>query len=187
MTSAQLTETKRWTYTDYIALDNDQRYEIIEGELLMVAAPDVPHQDVSRDLEFIMWQYVKERNLGKVLFAPVDVVLDEENVVQPDIIFIAKEHLGIVQKRGIMGSPDLVVEILSPSSIYEDRYRKKALYERFGIPEYWIVDPANRTVEVFTLKEGEYQLFSFASEKGTVTSKVIEGFAVEISQIMSEE
>jgi Uma2 family endonuclease len=134
-----------------------------------------------------MWQYVRERDLGKVLDAPVDVILDEENVVQPDIIFIVREHLGIVQKRGIMGSPDLVVEILSPSSIYEDRYKKKALYERFGIPEYWIVDPAYRTIEVFVLGEGEYQLFSFASEKGTVTSKVIAGFVVELSEIMPEE
>ena len=187
MASVQLTEAKRWTYTDYLTLDDDQRYELIEGELLMVAAPDVLHQDLSRDLEFVMWQYVKEKGLGKVLFAPVDVVLDEENVVQPDIIFIAREHLGIVHKRGIMGGPDLVVEILSPSSIYEDRYRKKTLYERFGIPEYWIVDQANRTIEVFVLGEGGYQLFSFASEKGAITSKVIAGFAVELCEIMSEE
>jgi Uma2 family endonuclease len=134
-----------------------------------------------------MWQYVKEKNRGEVLFAPIDVVLDEEHVVQPDIVFIATENLGILQKRGIFGRPDAVVEILSPSSIYEDRYKKKTLYEQFGIPEYWIVDPANRTIEIFVLKKGGYQLSSFASEKGTITSTVIAGFAIELSEIMPEE
>lgn len=81
----------------------------------------------------------------------------------------------------------MVVEILSPSSFYRDRYEKKALYERFGIPEYWIVDLANRTIEVFVLEEGGYRLFSCVSEQGTVTSKVIEGFAVELSEIMRLE
>jgi Uma2 family endonuclease len=187
MASWQLTALKRWTYTDYVALDGDQRYEVIEGELLMAPAPDVQHQDVLGDFWIALRQYVKEKNLGRVYFAPIDVILGEENVVQPDILFIAGERLGIVHRRGIMGRPDLAVEILSSSSFYRDRYEKRILYERFGIPEYWIVDPANRTIEVFVLEEGEYRLFSCVSEKGTVTSNVIEGFAVELSEIMREE
>jgi len=89
-----------------------------------------------------------------------------------------------LQKQAIVGSPDLVVEILSPSSVYKDRYRKKMLYEKFGIKEYWIVDPGNNTIEVFCLQETGYALFSIASEKGSVKSKILKNFAVNIEQIL---
>jgi Uma2 family endonuclease len=184
MSSGQRTEKKTWTYNDYLGLDDDIRYEIIEGDLLMAPAPDMEHHGISRDVGFDLWQYVKGKELGQVFYAPIDVILDEENVVQPDLVFISRGNLGILQKQGIIGSPDMVVEILSPSSFYRDRYEKKALYERFKVEEYWIVDPANSTVEVFVLEETGYQLFSFASESGTVRSRVIEGYAVDVAEIL---
>jgi Uma2 family endonuclease len=184
MPTAHLTEKKRWTYQEYVELDDDKRYEIIEGELLMSPAPNFQHQIISRDLGTILWGYVQQKDLGEVVFAPLDVILDEENVVEPDIVFIAKENLAIVHAKGIIGSPDVLIEILSPSSLYRDKYQKKELYERFKVKEYWIVDPANSTIEVFVLQETGYTLFSFAAEKGKIQSKVIEGFEVEIAEIM---
>ncbi len=90
----------------------------------------------------------------------------------------------IVGELAIHGAPDLVVEIIAPYSIVRDRYHKRALYRRTGVPEYWIVDPANRAIEVFALEEGEYRLASFAAESGAVASRVLEGFQVEVAEVM---
>ncbi len=177
-------EKKKWTYADYQELDDETRCEIIEGELSMTPAPNLEHQRVSRNLEFSMLQYVEAKKLGEVLNAPVDVVLDEANIVQPDLVFVSKQNFKILEKNGIMGSPDLAVEILSPSSLYRDRYQKKDLYEKFGVRELWIMDPANQTIEIFCLAGGKYKLFCFASRKDKAKSSVIEGFEIEVSQIM---
>jgi Uma2 family endonuclease len=98
----------------------------------------------------------------------VDVVLDQENTVQPDLIFVAAANLGIVQRRALFGVPDLLVEMVSPSSVRRDRYDKRELYPRFGVKEYWIGDPANRAFEVLTLVAGHYELHSSAEERGRV-------------------
>lgn len=185
MASVNITEQKKWTYQDYLHLGEETRCEVLEGELRMTPAPELGHQDISRDLEFIMWQYVKGKKLGKVFDAPVDVVLDEENVVQPDIVFVARENTKILQKKAIVGVPDLVVEIISPSSLYHDRYQKKDLYQRFAVPEYWIVDPAHHTIEIFSLENNVYKLSCFAGEKDRAKSKVISGFELEIAEIMA--
>ncbi|MBI4328052.1 MAG: Uma2 family endonuclease, partial [Chloroflexi bacterium] len=114
-------QAKRWTYEEYYQLDDDQRYEIIDGNLLMAPAPDTWHQDWSRELFHILDRHVRAHKLGKVFFAPLDVVLDSENTVQPDLVFIAAANAGIIQRRAIFGVPDLLVEIVSPSSVRRDR------------------------------------------------------------------
>jgi Uma2 family endonuclease len=101
-------------------------------------------------------------------------------------VFVSKGNAAILQERGIFGSPDLAIEILSSSSHYRDLHQKKVLYERFKVKEYWIVDPANGTIEVFVLEGTKYELFSFAAEEGTVKSKIIDGFEVEVSEIMEK-
>src|SRR2546422_11425878 len=168
-------QTRRWTYEEYYKLDDDQRYEIIDGNLLMAPAPDTWHQDWSREISLLLVTHVKRHKLGKVFMAPVDVVLDPENTVQPDIIFVAAANAGIIQRRAIFGVPDLLVELVSPSSVRRDRYDKKALYARFGVKEYWIGDPANKALEILLLKEGQYALHSSASEKGKLASVVLAG------------
>src|SRR5207249_1917427 len=129
-------QAKRWTYEEYYKLDDDQRYEIIDGNLLMAPAPDTWHQDWSRDLFRIIDRHVSAHRLGKVFFAPVDVVLDAENTVQPDIVFIATTNAGIIQRRAIFGTPDLLVELISPSSVRRDRYEKKDFYARCGATSF---------------------------------------------------
>jgi Uma2 family endonuclease len=174
---------RRWTYEEYCKLDDEQRYEIINGDLLMAPSPDTWHQDWSRELSMLLNAHVKARKLGKVFFAPLDVVLDPENTVQPDIVFVASANLSIVQRRAIFGVPDLVVELVSPSSVRRDRYDKKALYARFGVKEYWIGDPANRSLEVLVLKNGQYELHSSAEERGKLTSVVLPGLEFDLGDI----
>jgi Uma2 family endonuclease len=113
----------------------------------------------------------------------VDVVLDAENAVQPDLVFISRANLGIIQHRAIFGTPDLPVELVSPSSVRRDRYDKKELYARFGVKEYWIGDPANQALEVLTLKEGRYELLGCAEGKGKLTSPVLAGLEFDLSEI----
>jgi Uma2 family endonuclease len=176
-------QAKRWTYEEYYRLDDDQRYEIIDGELLMAPAPDTWHQDWSRELFHLIDKHVRSRKLGRVYYAPVDVVLDPENTVQPDLVFIAAAHTGIIQRRAIFGTPDLLVELLSPSSVRRDRYDKKTLYARFGVREYWIGDPANKALEILTLKAGSYELHCCAEEKGKLTSPLLPGLEFDLSEI----
>ena len=184
MSTTQTIPSKVFTYKDYLKLDDDKRYEIINGELIMVPAPDLEHQETSGELDFLFRQYIKKNNLGKIFTAPTDVILDEKNTIQPDIIYVSKKNLHILRKKGIFGSPDCVVEILSPSSIEVDRYKKMPLYEKFKIKEYWIVDVANKAIEIFTLEDDKYKIFSFAAEKGIIKSNVIKGFKIEISKIL---
>jgi len=176
-------QPRRWTYEDYYRLNDEQRYEIIDGNLLMAPAPDTWHQDWARNLFRILDDYVLERKLGKVFFAPLDVVLDPENTVQPDLIFVAAANLRIIQRRAIFGVPDLLVEFVSPSSVRRDRYDKRDLYARFGVKEYWIGDPANKALEILTLKEGRYELHCSADEKGKVGSLILTGLEFDLTEI----
>jgi Uma2 family endonuclease len=112
------------------------------------------------------------------------VVLDPANVVQPDLIFVAAANLGILQRRGIFGVPDLLIELVSPSSVRRDRYDKRELYARFGVKEYWIGDPANRSLEILTLKDGRYELHCAAEEKGRLTSLVLTGLEFDLTEVV---
>jgi len=174
---------RRWTYEEYYRLNDDQRYEIIDGNLLMAPAPDTWHQDWSSEIFLLVATYVKHHKLGKLFTAPVDVVLDPENTIQPDLVFIATGNLRIIQKRAIFGTPDLLVELISPSSVRRDRYDKKDLYARFGVKEYWIGDPANKSMEILTLKQGAYQLHCSAEITGKLSSLIFPGLEFDLTDI----
>lgn len=174
---------KRWTYEEYYRLDDDQRHEIINGNLLMAPAPYTWHQDWSHELALVVGNHVKRNKLGKVYEAPTDVILDDENTVQPDLVFVATANLGIVQPRGIFGVPDLLIELVSPSSVRRDRYDKKELYARSGVKEYWIGDPANKSLEILTLKDGRYELHCAAETQGQLTSLVLAGLEFDLAEI----
>ena len=179
---------KHYTYTDYVQLPDDgKRYEIIGGELFMTPTPIPLHQRVSRELEFLLLEFVKAHQLGEVYDAPIDVVFNEENVVQPDILFISSENLKIITEKNIQGAPDLIIEILSPATAYNDLVNKKELYAQFGVREYWIVDPQKQWVEIYRLVKEEYQLHRKAVGTGTVASGVLNGFQVNLSSLFSEK
>jgi len=174
---------KRWTFADLAQFDETERYEIDDGKLIpMAPAPDIYHQRLSHKLNKLLSDFVESRQLGEVLYAPVEVVMAEDNVAQPDVLFIAKENAGIIKAR-IEGAPDLVVEILSPSSIRRDRYEKREQYARFSVKEYWIVDPASQSVEILTLQDRNLVVHSLATGTGNAESKVLSGLSIDVAKL----
>src|SRR4030066_1634342 len=147
----------KFNYQDYLQLSDDKQYEIIDGELFMVPSPNEAHQRFLVTLTNIMVNYVRKNKLGTVYCAPFDILFSEEDIVQPDIIFVSNKNKKIITKDNIKGSPDLLVEILSPSTSKRDMGIKKKLYARHGVREYWIVDPKRETFDVFRLKGCEFE------------------------------
>ncbi|HVO23262.1 MAG TPA: Uma2 family endonuclease [Candidatus Margulisiibacteriota bacterium] len=147
------------TYRDLWHTPEDgNRYEIINGEVYVTPPPYTVHQRVSRNLERILDRHVTENDLGEVLHAPVGVVLEKPSGVQPDIIFIAKARLSIIQEKAVFGAPELVVEIVSSSTASRDRSLKKELYARTGVQHYWRLDPRKQVLQAFHLERGAYVL-----------------------------
>ena len=145
-----------FTYEDLrYTPDDGKRYEVLEGDLIVSLSPKVKHQRMVHKLVLLLWR-VEAAGLGVALPAPMDVVLSEGDVVEPDLLFIAKERLGIVTEDNVQGAPDLVVEIISEGSRKRDVITKRHIYERYGVRFYWLVDPEEETVRVFELKDGAY-------------------------------
>jgi len=176
-------EKKKYTYEDYVKISDDKRYELIDGELLMTPSPITKHQRISGRIEFILRGFVIENNRGDVFDAPYDVYLDEENVVQPDILFISKDKLNIIGEKNVQGAPDLVIEIVLENSAYRDMVLKKKLYARFGVNEYWIVIPEAEEIEVYTLKGSTYQLYTTFSKESTLESPLLKGLKIGLKEV----
>lgn len=173
----------RYTYKDYLLIDDDKRYEILRGGLIMVPAPFTIHQRLLIRLSVIFSNFIKEKKLGEVLVAPTDVVLSEDTVVQPDMLFISKERLDIIKEAAITGSPDLIVEIVSPSSASYDTVEKRDIYEEYGVKEYWLVFPQEKVIEVLTLESNIYREFCKGRKTGVVRSKIIVGLEVDLKEV----
>ena len=132
---------EKLTYQDLLKMPEDRlRHEIIDGMHVASPSPILRHQDASKHIEFALYRQIEEQGIGRVYHAPVDVVFDETNVVVPDILVVLNKSLDILRERHLSGAPDLVVEILSPSTSARDRGAKRELYERVGVGEYWVVD-----------------------------------------------
>ncbi|MCF6154098.1 MAG: Uma2 family endonuclease [Candidatus Brocadia sp.] len=176
-------EKKKYTYEDYLKTPDDKRYELINGELIMTPSPIPNHQRISGKIEFMLKKFITENNLGEVFYAPCDIYLDNENVVQPDILFISKERLGIIGEKNIQGAPDLVIEIISENSVYRDMVQKKRLYARFGVKEYWIVLPEEEEIEIYLLKDNTYQLHKTYGKADTLESPSLKGLTIVLKEI----
>lgn len=176
-------EAKKYTYEDYCKISNDKRYELIEGELLMTPSPVTNHQRISRRLEFILEKFITENNRGELFYAPYDVYFDNENVVQPDILFVSKDRLNIIGEKNVHGAPDLVIEIISEHSAYRDMVQKKKLYAKFGVKEYWIVIPEGEEIEIYTLKDNTFQLYKAYGKGNTLESSLMEGLKIGLMDI----
>ena len=174
------------TYADYLETSDDERYELLHGELVMAPTPLTDHQMVVMELGSQLHTFVKDRGLGAVLSAPTDVVLSDTDVVQPDILFVSQARRHIRTRENIQGAPDLVVEILSPATAERDRIVKSALYAQHGVQEYWIVDPDARTITVFLLNEGEFEEVDTYSERETLTSPMLAGFSIALDEIFGD-
>ena len=168
------------TYADYLALPGDERYELHDGELVLVASPSEPHQRVSKRLALQMLS-VEEHGLGQVYYAPLDVILSDTEVVQPDLLFVSQERSHIITHANVQGAPDLVVEILSPSTANRDWTYKRDLYARHGVKELWIVDPDARIVWVMLLRDGDFELVGVYGEGQSFSSSTLESLTIDLS------
>jgi Uma2 family endonuclease len=171
------------TYKDYLIYTehSDRRYELVEGEILMVPSPGFSHQKVVMNLSAILHDFVKKSNMGIVLTAPMDLYVDDTNVLQPDIIFISKEKSYIIEENKINRSPDLVIEIISPSTETRDREIKKKIYAQAEIKEYWIVDPGKKEIEIYTLRDEGYFLSGKYNDK--LSSNTFPELVINLSEI----
>lgn len=177
------TAARTYTFADYQNLPEGAPYQLIGGDLIMSPAPTLYHQQIAGNIFFLMRDYVNKKQLGKILFAPVDVYLDEENTFQPDIVFVSKERTSIMDEQKINGAPDLVIEILSESTAYYDLKKKKEYYEKYGVKEYWIADPMEKTIDLYVLGARGFIMEAQAKMNQTIASVIIQGFEVNTSNI----
>jgi Uma2 family endonuclease len=178
----------RMTYQDFAGLpDNGKHYELIEGELVLNPSPVTRHQQIVRKIVVRLDLYFTDHGGGEVFVAPLDVVLADDVVLEPDLIVVRDERRSIVTDKNIQGAPNIVVEILSEGTRRRDEILKRKLYERFGIDEYWVVDPVIDVVKLYR-RSGE----SFvrvaeisAEDGGTITSPLLPGFALDVNDVFA--
>lgn len=150
-------QPERLTVDDYLALPDDgNRYELLEGDLVLLPSPNVGHQDVVLNLALLLTTYVRGAGRGRVFIAPLDVILAHRVVVQPDLLFVSNENAEIVLPQHLRGAPDLVIEVVSPASAKRDLLNKRRIYARYSVANYWIVDPEDHEIVAFTLHDSEY-------------------------------
>jgi Uma2 family endonuclease len=174
------------SYDDLVTLQDrpefdGRRLELIDGELFVSPTPTDVHQRVSSNLVYALEQHIRPDRLGAVYTAPLTVRLSAESAVQPDILYLRQGRANLLADGIVNGVPDLVIEILSPSTKDVDLTRKKALYERFGVPEYWVIDVDARDVTVFTLIDGRY--VSVPVAEGLARSSVLPAFAIALAEL----
>ena len=173
----------KFTYEDYCNAPEDKRYELHDGDLVVVPSPKEQHQRSSLDLATELILFARRTGLGQVYIAPFDIVFSNHDVVQPDVIFVSNDRLDIITPDNIQGAPDLVIEVLSPSTAHRDRTFKRALYARHGVREFWLVDTDTRTIEVLQLDEDGYQTVGTYSAGQTLTSPTLAGFGLNIDDL----
>jgi Uma2 family endonuclease len=188
MSTATLSRPKArrtWTYDEFAAESPESNLptELWDGEIIMSAAPRPVHQRIVLRVVQCMDEYVRLRKVGEIFVSPIDVVMSGSKAVQPDVVFVSTANESIVQESCIRGAPDLLVEVISEGTWRRDRVDKKALYEQFGVAEYWIIDPDSRLIEVFILAKGTYQLHARGVGGEKVSSKRLAGLKLSFEQL----
>ena len=174
------------TVADYMNTPDDVRYQLIDGELVLAPSPTTRHQRISRDIGFDLEQFVRQRQLGETFYAPLDVMFPDHEAYQPDILFISNERRAIITEANIQGAPDLVVEILSPSTQRYDRGHKQEVYSQQGVREYWIVDPEAETVEVLSGGVAGLELAATYGFEDALVSPLLPGLSIDLGPVFAE-
>ena len=173
----------RYTYDDYAKTPDDVRYQLIDGELILSPSPTFYHQRISAAMSGELRAWTVSNRSGEVVCAPMDVYFTETDTVQPDILFISTERMHIVEDRYVRGAPDLVVEILSPSTSGLDLGTKMELYALHGVPHYWIIDPDTGTMRTLRLEAGEYAEVASFTENDVLTSDAFPGLRIDLREV----
>jgi Uma2 family endonuclease len=163
--------------------DDENRYEVIDGELHMTPPPSLAHQKAVAMLLIRLGTYVEAHRLGDVFGAPVGVILDEISGVQPDVVFISRQRAYILSDRGIEAAPDLAVEVLSPSTANRDRGIKMRRYAASGVSHYWIIDPGKRTLEAYRLDESGYRPEATLDGDAVFEPTLFPGLAIHLADL----
>lgn len=163
--------------------EDGNRYEVIDGGLYVTPPPVWQHQHASDTLFGYLWQHIHPRRLGKIVTAPIGVVLDSENGIQPDLVYVSRERMDIITESGIKGVPDLVVEVLSPSTRARDRGIKMRRYAGAGVPHYWIVDPRTRAVEEYALTEAGYSRVGLSGTGDVFRPALFPGLGIPVDDL----
>ena len=186
MNSPQLQSNQRYTAADYVTWNDGHRYELFHGSIhAMSPAPNLYHQGASRNLSFEIGRFLKPKAICRIFYAPIDVFLSDDTVVQPDIIVVCDPQK--LQKKGCVGAPDLVVEILSPSTSKTDWKDKFTLYEEAGVREYWIVNPDENLLHVFRLTDGKFLLTGTYSAEDTVNIGIFDDARLDLNKVFEVE
>lgn len=163
----------RMTADEYLALpETMQRMDLIDGEVIVSPSPSLKHQDIGGNTYILLREKAKALG-GKAYIAPLDVVFDEWNIPQPDVFYLAPNSRCVPFRHILAGPPELIVEIISPGNTRKDKQKKFELYERFGVLEYWLVDPPKRSLEVWQLKDGKFVLLEVYGPGETFESSVV--------------
>ncbi len=179
-------KSQKYTYQDYLELREEPgyRYEILEGELIKDPSPNLMHQRISRELEYLLITYFRQTDPnGEIFDAPLDVTFKEITVVQPDILYVAGNQLHILKKNRIDGAPTLVAEVISDSSWRKDRIRKLRIYQMAGVQHYWLVNPLHKTLECFALKDGVYSLVASGMDDNVVEHPDFPGLCISLVEL----
>lgn len=177
------TETELLTVEDYRATPEGSRYQLVEGELIMAPAPNLQHQMIVWNLSQIFGRHLEKHPAGRMFFAPCDVYLSEHNVVQPDVLFVAKSRLGILSEDGVHGAPDLVVEVLSPSTAQLDTRTKRRLYAKHGVKELWLVDPSLLQIQRYDFARAAAKPVQLIAEAERFKTALLPGLTLTAAEI----
>jgi Uma2 family endonuclease len=173
----------QFTYQDYLLLPEDKRYEIIDGDLLMTPAPTTYHQRVLGHLYRFLDDHVREHDLGEVLFAPCDVYLSEVDIVQPDVLYVSKARLGILEEKYVRGAPDLTIEVFEKATAARDRVLKAKLYAKYGVKEYWLVDLQAKSVEVLLNAEAGFERQALFAASEILRSSLLPQLRISLADV----
>ncbi len=179
--AAEIGKKLRWE--DIKDFPEEGKTELVEGKLLMSPTAGSPHQRIGTRLTVEIHPFVERHDLGEFFGRDVHVIFDEHNHFEPDLCFIAEQRLDIIRGPTIDGAPDLIIEILSESNRKHDTQLKFAYYERYGVREYWLVDPKAESIAVYALEEGRYRLLGEFRAGGTVATRVLEGLTLDPARI----
>ncbi|HEY0756398.1 MAG TPA: Uma2 family endonuclease [Ktedonobacteraceae bacterium] len=176
----------QWTYAEYTMIPDDgKRYEVLKGVLYISPAPTPNHQSISVRLVAFLFQFVEAAGIGRIFHAPTDVELAPGDIVQPDVFVLLNAGLEQIGEKRVFGGPDLVVEILSPSTMSDDLHGKRDAYERAQVSEYWIVNPGERVVELFILESGVYRSLGAFQGDDVLPTRIVPGWSVPVERLFA--
>jgi len=180
------TPSVKFTYEDFLHFPDDgKRHEIIDGEHYVTPSPNTKHQAVSMNLTRAFILYLEQHRHGRLFAAPFDVVLSDLDVVEPDLLYISHERVQVLTSQHVRGAPDLAVEILSPGTRKTDEVTKRQVYERFGVGEYWVIDPERETITVYRRVQGAFVRVAelSAEHADMLTTPLLPGFSVMLAEV----